>query len=125
MKFTDRVSKLVSSIFMKKFTMKLIICFPNLCSSNYIAGYNFAIVHFGGLGVHKSKQFNKNYIYVYPFRLGNQVTKVVEPFLLSVITGKLMLENDFRSVKFSWVTVDNMRADIVQLDREARNCLVI
>ena len=54
---------------------------------NYVAGCNFAIVNFGGVGIYRSKPFDKIYISVDPFRPGNQVTT---PFSPRIITARLI-----------------------------------
>ena len=75
--------------------------YPDL-SVRYNAGCNFAIIYFGGIGMQWCVKYNRIYIYVDPFRPGNQVRDGSNPFFPRVITGRLMLDDQFMSVEFSW-----------------------
>ena len=92
-------------------------------SINYIPGCHFAIVSFGGEGVHGCVKYNRIYISVDPFRPCNRVGLTEEPFSLRVITGRLMFDDEFRNVEFSWATLDDMEAGFaVLIGKIGRNC---
>ena len=126
MDFTDRDMQACIQYFAEIVHKEIQLLFPEPLNLdfriNYVAGCNFAIVNFGGVGIYRSKPFDKIYVSVDPFRPGNQITT---PFSPRIITARLMLENVFKSIEFSWITIEDMRADIVQLEREARKCLVV
>ena len=81
----------------------------------YTPGCNFAIVNFGGEGFYRCVKYNKMYISVDPFRPGNQDTNIVEPFSPRVIAGRLMMDDRYKNVDFSWATVYEMKADVEDL----------
>ena len=90
-------------------------------SINYIPGCHFAVVSFGGEGVHRCVKYNRIYVSVDPFRPGNQVTNgynPFSPFSPRVITGRLMLDDEFTNIEFSWATVADMKADVKDLKRK-------
>ena len=95
--------------------------YPGL-SVSYDAGCNFAIINFGGTGLQWCVNYNRIYISVDPFRPGNQVTNVNGPFSPRVITGRLMLDDQFMCVDFSWEEVEDLEGDLIGLARKARNC---
>ena len=81
--------------------------YPNF-HVNHVAGCNFAIVSFGGVGVYGCAKYDKIHVSVDPFRPGNQVTNFIAPFFPRVITGRLMLNGQFTNVELNWAATEDM-----------------
>ena len=91
-------------------------------SVRYNAGCNFAIINFVVTGVLRCVKYNRIHIYVDPFRPGNKATNDNWPFLPRVITSRLMLDDQFKNVEFSWAKFEDFEAGLVGFERKTRSC---